>query len=346
MKADPRRLARRQLLRGSLAGASLLLGGAGEDFILPALDEDPSIIVAGPVDSHIAAWARLMLPALRASLGNAGLHLRCIGGRDGVTAANQFQARATPDGSQALLFAGSLALPWMAGDCRAQFEPSRLLPLVSLSGPGLVMLRGGLSADRRSPVRLACGHGPDPAQTALMAFDLLGIPAEIVPHAQDRVAAVARGDVDVVFLTGERVAEQAMALRGAGLRIAFTTSGHSSAFDDAPFDDAPNFLELLPPAQVAEDPRVAAWRAMAEAGGLELVLALPRFSAAASVANWRTAIRAVLAGGALPARVARSRLTLLTDPGALSALRSIGADPDAQLALRRWMATRMNWQPA
>ena len=45
-----------------------------------------------------------------------------IGSADGVTGANQFEARGAPDGQTVLLVPGQAAVAWMVGDPRAQFD--------------------------------------------------------------------------------------------------------------------------------------------------------------------------------------------------------------------------------
>jgi len=354
MTADRGILSRRLLLRCAAAGSMVLagpLGAAAAETALVAPENDPTLVVAGQPDSAIAGWARLLLPSLTAGMaGGAALDLRYVGGEDGVTAANQFDARAMADGSQALLFPGCAALPWMAGDSRAQFDIGHFLPLLALSGMGVVMMRGGLSVPQRAhPVRLLCAAAPQACLTALMALDLLGVAAIPVTGSRDALQAVRAGIADAVFVHGSDVPGQVYALASAGLAPAFATglqipraepsSGHA-------LHGVPHLLSLLSPAQRNGDPRVTAWRGVAAASALVVVLALPRLSAAASVTTWRRACRASVANDAIGQEIDRRDLQLLTDQETASCMQLMRADAPAQLNFRRWLADRLNWRPA
>jgi len=351
MTADRGILSRRTVLRSAVAASATALGGAGAETALVGPEGDPAVIVAGPDDSETAAWARMLLPSLAAGMmGGPPLKLRYAGGRDGVTGANQFDARAMANGSQALLFPGCAAIAWMAGDSRAQFDIGHFLPLLALASTDVVMLRGGLNVPNRArPVRLPCGFEPQPAHTALMALDLLEIDAVPVPAAPDPLAAVRQGTADAVFVRGCDVPNQVRALTEAGLMPAFT-AGMPVSRDAAPAGDAlygvPHLLSLLAPAQRSGDSRVTAWRAVAAASALDLVLALPRLSTASSVARWRRACSAGLANLAIGRQIVSRSLLLLSDQETATAMRLMRADVPAQLTLRRWLADRLNWRPA
>jgi hypothetical protein len=350
MTADRGPVPRRALMLAAVAATALPWRGARAETALVGPEDDPTLVVAGPADSEAAAWARLLLPMLSSGLmAGTILDLRFIGAKDGVTGANHFDARAMPDGSQALLFAGSLALPWMAGDSRVRFDMGHLMPLIGLAGPGVVMLRGGLGARRgREPVRLLCGTAPEPSQTALMALDLLKIPTIAVPPTADPAGAVGAGAADAVFLSAGDVPSRARALTEAGLRPAFTTCLFPCEAATPVADllhGVPHFLSVLPPAQRA-DPLVAAWRAMAAASALDMVLALPRLSDAASVARWRHACRDALASDEVSGEIESRSVRLLSDTETAEAMEAMQADAAAQFALRHWMAERLHWRPA
>jgi hypothetical protein len=339
------------LLRCATAAGATAVGAARGQTALVGPENDPTLFVAGPADSETATWAKLLLPALaRGMPESAALELHYSGGQDGVTAANQFDARAMADGSQVLLFPGCVALAWMAGDSRAQFDIGHFMPLLALASTDVVMMRGGLGAPNRvRPIRLACGTVPQPAHTALMALDLLAIAAVAVQPVTDPLTAVRAGTVDAVFVRGGDVPGQVHALTAAGLLPAFTTGlpiprAEPPAGD--PLYGVPHLADLLSPAQRSGDPRVTAWRALAAASALDLMLALPRLSTASSVANWRRACRTSVASDAIGQQVARRSLLLLSDQDTTTAMQLVRADATAQLTFRRWLADRVNWRPA
>jgi hypothetical protein len=345
-------LSRRMLLRCATAGGAIAVGAASGQTTLVGPENDPTLFVAGPADSETAAWAQLLLPALARGMPDsaAALELHYSRGQDGVTAANQFDARAMADGSQVLLFPGCVALAWMAGDSRAQFDIGHFLPLLALASTDVVMMRGGLDLPKRAgPVRLACGTVPQPAHTALMALDLLGIAAVAVQPVTDPLTAVRAGTVDAVFVRGSDVPGQVQALTASGLLPAFTTGlpipGAQPAAGAA-LHGVPHLAGLLAPAQRTGDSRVTAWRALAAASALDLMLALPRLSTASSVANWRRACRSSVASDAIAQQIAHRSLLLLSEQDTATAMQLIRADATAQLTFRHWLADRLNWRPA
>ncbi len=351
MTADRGILTRRVLLQCAAAAGTMVLGAARGETALVGPENDPTLFAAGPVGSETGAWARLLLASLAGGMPSGGLlKLRYSGGQDGVTVANQFDARAMADGSQALLFPGCVALALMAGDGRAQFDFGHFLPLLALASTDVVMLRGGLNVPHRpGPVRLVCGTAPQPEHTALLALDLLQIDAVAVPHVADPLDAVRAGTVDAVFVRGSDVPGKVAALAEAGLEPAFTTGlvdARVAPQAARALRDVPDLLSLLAPAQRTEDTRVAAWRAVAAASALDLVLALPRLSTASSVANWRRACRETMGDDAIEREVYSRALLVLSEQEIAMAMQAMRADAPAQLTFRRWLADRLNWRPA
>jgi hypothetical protein len=89
----------------------------------------------------------------------------------------------------------------------------------------------------------------------------------------------------------------------------------------------------------------AAWPALAASSVLDLMLALPLVSTAASVARWRRACVDMLADGVVRRGAAGDALRLVADTDAASWLEPMGLPIPAQLALRRWLADRLGWRP-
>jgi hypothetical protein len=355
MKVDGDLISRRTLLRCAAAVCVMAQcaprAAAAAENELAGPENDPTLIVAGPPDSSTASWGRLLLPSLAGGMARGvPLSIRYVGGEDGVTAANQFDGRAVADGSQALLFPGCVALSWMAGDSRAQFDLSHFQPLLALTCTNVLMIRGGLAPPKhRRPVRLLCGTGPRPALTALMALDLIGIAAVPVHASVDAPLAVRNEVADAVFVHGSDVPGQVRTLMDAGLSPAFCTalplpraeppSGHV-------LHGVPHLLSLLAPARRDGDPLVTAWRGVATASALDVVLALPRMSTAASVTTWRRACRASLGSDAIGQQIESRSLQPLSDRDTASAMQLLWTDASAQSTFRRWLAERLNWRPA
>ncbi len=351
MLADICAVSRRTLMRFAAAGAVTSASGiARAETTLVGPDDEPTLLVAGPRDSGTADWARLLRLPLTNNLSAPGvLRLRFAGGLDGVTGANHFEAQAMPDGSQTLLFPGSAALAWMAGDSRVRFELDHLEPLAALATTDVVMLRGGLDAvSRKAPLRLPCGTAPEPALTALMALDMLGIAAVTVPPLPDPSACIRAGKADALFLSGDDVPGQIAAIRGSGLEPAFITGlrPHGEPPAGHPLQGVPHLLSLVEPARRGADPLVAAWRSVAASSSLEVVLALPRQSSAPALAEWRKACAVGLRTAAVSQQLSRRSVRLLSDTDASGVLAVVRGDASSQAALRQWLKTRVNWRPA
>ena len=129
--------------------------------------ETPRLLVAGPADGALNRWADALLPALEQSLPpDTAIRRVEIGSADGVTGANQFEARGAPDGQTVLLVPGQAALAWMVGDPRAQFDVGHWVPVMAGASPGIVVGRPTVLAPNGRARVAAAGPG---------SFDLRGI---------------------------------------------------------------------------------------------------------------------------------------------------------------------------
>ncbi len=341
-------LSRRALLALAAGGASALLPPrARADQVAlaePVAAEKPTITVAGPGDSEAAHWARMLqIPLGTGLMAAGGVQLRFVGGLDGVTGLNQFDARAMPDGTDAVLFPGAAFLPYLAGDSRVRFDASHLLPLLASVSPGVIMIRGGFAAPRRGPVRLACAGGLTPEAVALLALDLLNVPALPVAIDADPLTAAQRGAADAVFVTGADVPGQLGRLTAAGLLPAATVGDKQAALRNV---NAPDVLALLPPERRNNDPLVSAWSGVAAAGVTGMVLAVPRLTPSGAIARWRMACMSCLTDPAIAAETEPRSVSLLSDRAAEQAVSSVLISDAAATALRGWLAMRLNWQPS
>ena len=349
--SGPSPVSRRALF--SLAGGSLLAGQmpVGLDSAMSASPSPTSMVfdqarqtgpmlhVAGPRDGVLAEWARLLSAPMAAGLVDGGkLALRYGGGSDGVTIANQFDARVAPDGQNALLFPGSVALDWLMGQVTVRLDAAQMVPVMAALGPGVLMVRGSLAeatAGGRT-LRLAAGAHHDAALTALLGLDLLGVPTRLVAAGVEPEQAARGGGADAVFLHGPVAAAQAGRLAVAGWAPARVTGTGLAN----PALHVPHFLSGVSPARLAGDPLVEAWRAAAAASALCAVMILPRLSPAASVGRWRHAARLAMVSGPVAQHAQRQAMILVADNQALAALSPMRADGVTQRALHRWMARR------
>ena len=128
----------RRLALGSVL--AMAAGAAGP--VGPPFPDGATLLVAGPEGGAVDSWAGWLAPSLgRALPPGTALRKDVVGGTDGVTGANQFEARIAPDGGTALLLPGSAAMAWLVGDPRARFDVSQWIPALAGVTPGLLVSR-------------------------------------------------------------------------------------------------------------------------------------------------------------------------------------------------------------
>ncbi len=240
------------------------------------------------------SWAEWLAPGLgRALPPGTPLRKDLVGGVDGVTGANQFEARIVPDGGTALLLPGSAAMAWLVGDPRARFDVGQWVPALAGVTPGLVMSRLPLPAHGGAPLRVAASGPTGPELPALLALDLLGAAWVPVFGLTDACGddALAAGQVDAVCLHGRRVAElaQTMAAAGAAPAVLLRQRRRGGAAPARPGLPGDAGRQRVAGGAAGDAPLRTAWRATAAASELEVALVLPQLTPAAMVALWRRA---------------------------------------------------------
>jgi hypothetical protein len=346
-------VAGRRSIIARLLGAALL--PAGRNALAATVPDAATVLVAGPDGGLLDIWADALLPAIgRALPPGSQLRKASIGGVDGVTGANQFDARAVPDGGTLLFVPGDAALAWLAGDPRAQFDAGRWVGVLAADGPVVVAGRASVAdlAAHRS-LRLAANAPNGPAMAALLALELLGAPGAatfgLADEAAERAAFVS-GQADLVLLRDARVAERLGALRGAGAQPLFTfgvTGEDGAPARDPRFPDVPHMAELHLALRRAAPagPLYQAWRAAAAAAGMAFGLVLPQLTPAAIVAQWRRAGTQAAGAPEMQAVAQQAAIRPLAAAAAAASTSVIAADPAALLDLRTWLAARWNYPP-
>jgi len=311
-----------------------MLGLAGVCAAAPA--PEVTLLVAGPDGGHLDRWADLVTPGLvRALPGAVRMTRRTLGGVDGVTGANSFDALVTPDGTTALLTPGAAPLAWLAGDPRARFDPSRWVPVWAALAPAVLLTRSPLTPGR--PLRLPAMGPSGPALPMLLALDLLGIEAVLLPPA----AAQSPGEVDAVFLSGPGTPHAAASLAGAGLlpALALGTPDEAGWGRDPAFPGVPTALHQVM-ARTPPSALLAALRATAAAVQLDAALVLPALSHAALVSAWHRACSRVAASPDV-LTAAAGQAVRSSDPAAAAVMLGViaGGGP-AIPALQQWSSMR------
>lgn len=344
-RPQPGGIARRGVLR-ALPGLGVA-GWAGA-----ARAEPPAVLVAGPDGGRLERWSRVVVPAVSRFLPTgSAVRITTAGGVDGVTGANQFDARTSPDGGTALLIPGAAALAWLAGDPRARFDAAGWLPVMTGLGSGVLVARAGPGRSTLAPggrLRIAAAGPSGPEMAALLGVELLGAePVPVFGLADPEAVrlAFARAEIDLVFLCGSRVPERLAALATLGGRALATlgaADGNGAATRDPSFPEVPTLAEL--PTVRTRDRLFEAFPAVAWAARLDFGLVLPQLAPAGMVSLWRRACVQAAATPELHAAAAAAGLQVQAGLGA-TGTNAILPGADALLALRRWLGTRFNWSP-
>ncbi len=312
-----------------------LLGVAG---ICAAAASAPEVtlLVAGPDGGRLDRWADVVTPGLVRALPGAGrMTRRTLGGVDGVTGANSFDALVTPDGTTALLTPGAAPLAWLDGDPRAKFDPSRWVPVWAALASAVLLTRLPLTPGR--PLRVPAMGPSGPVLPMLLALDLLGIEAVLLPPA----AAQSPSEVDAVFLSGPDTPLAAASLAGAGLKPALTlgTPDDAGWGRDPAFPRVPTAVHQVM-ARTPPSPLIAALRATAAAVQLDALLVLPALSNAALVSAWHRACSRVAVSPDVLTTAAGQDVRS-SDPAAAAVMLGViaGGGP-AIPALQQWSSGR------
>jgi hypothetical protein len=355
--AAPSGFARRVLLRAGLAAAGVALAARTR----AAMPSDPfpggaTLLVAGPEGGATDHWADWLTPLLDTSLSGAShLRVETVGGIDGVTGANKFDARVAPDGNTALLVPGLAALAWLVGDTRVQFDVAHWEPAFAAVGSAVVV--GRVSPERFAPgerwrVGAAGPTGPDMA--ALLALDQLGVTIVPVFGLQSEAAArdaFAQDAIDLAFLHGRNVPQQVSDLKAIGAAPLFSlgaTSDTGQITRDPQFPNIPAMPELFARfhGNAPSGALYSAWRAAAAAAQLEVTLLLPQLTPAAMVALWRHACNQAAGSPILAQTLSPLGLRAVGSPSAMACTSAIAVNASSLLELRRWLANRFNWHPS
>ncbi|GAC1338677.1 MAG: hypothetical protein NVSMB18_05500 [Acetobacteraceae bacterium] len=337
------RIARRSALAGLVASCSLAQAWSATS----GLPDAATLLVAGPTGGRADRWADLLSPALGRTLQQgAALPRQNVGGPDGVTGANQFEARAAPDGTTALLVPGSAALSWLTGDTRVKFDAARWVPVWAGTTAAALASRGRII--RGKPLRVAVASVVGPELAALLALDLMGVDVVPVQTVPNRPASLNQPDVDAVFLPGPVLRNEAALLAASGMTLAFACGTLSPAGDivrDPAYPDLPTAQELVAQTQ-PESQLVGALRAVTAAVQLNMVLVLPQLSPAAVVAWWRRGCAALAQSPDVQAEAARTGTRAANPQMAGLSTAMLTAEVPVLLELRRWLNDRYQWRPA
>lgn len=327
-----RAVTRRLAMTG--AATSVVLGIQAARAAGSSLPSTPSLLVAGPAGSPADQWAQVIAGPLGAALqGQAGASLAAenVGGGDGVTGVNQYQARTAPDGATALLMPGAALMAWLVGDTRVRFDAGTWAPLWGATTGSIVVTRGPLIAGRA--VRVAVPDLGEPGLEAVLALELMGL----VPIP---VTGSGRDEVDAVYLHGAAAHET---LAGTGFTPAFSLTGRPGR--DPAFPNLPQAAELFTPASSANSVAIAQFQGVSAAASIDVALVLPAVAPATVLAWWRHGCAQMDDAPAVRAAAVAGNVRQ-DDAGQIATqLSCVALDMPAMLSLRQRLADRYHWRP-
>jgi hypothetical protein len=198
-----------------------------------------------------------------------------------------------------------------------------------------------------APLRVAASGPAGPELPGLLALDMLGTQWTPIFGLTDNAAidALTSGQVDTICLYGRRVADYAQQLGSAGFSPMFSYGSMDDTGRrqrDPAFPQTPDASELLADRTGSVALR-RAWRATAAAAELEVALVLPQLTPAGMVALWRRACAQAVSAVQEQANALGVRPE--GTPAATISTAALLANTAAQLELRRWLATRLNYRP-
>jgi len=280
-------------------------------------------VVPFPPGGGSDVYSRALAPFLEKHLpGNPTIIIRNVPGGGSITGANQFNARAKPDGLHVLVCSSSTVMNFVFQRSKFELELNKTQPLllspqgtVVYVSPALGVKSAKDIAKLRGQALTFGGGGPTGAEMRVTTlFELLGLNVKYV-------WGIARGPVRLAFERGElninydttpaytkNVSQLIKAGKAAPLFAMGVLDEKGGVRRDPNFPNLPNFPEVyeLMHGKKPSGPAYEAWKAilnmsvMANKG-----LLLPAGTPPPIVAAWRSAIQETLADPEFKAKAAK-----------------------------------------
>jgi len=248
-------------------GRRSLLGTAALGAALPARAQAPVDFAGRTIEFVIPfaegggsdVWARFLAPYLSRHLpGRPTVIIRNVPGGGSITGANDWAARARPDGSTIFGSSASTQLPFLLGDRRVRYDFAKWVPLVVSPSGGVVYVSSRTGITRGD--RIAELRGKDlvfPSQGAtgldivpILALHMLGLNVRYVFGMRgrgDARLAVERGDANIDHQTTPAWLTQVAPMVQAGTAVPLFSYGvqdeDGKIVRDPSFPEIPTFEE-------------------------------------------------------------------------------------------------------
>jgi tripartite-type tricarboxylate transporter receptor subunit TctC len=313
-------LSRRQALGAAAAvvGATAWPAGARASYFAGRTIE---FIIPFAEGGGSDVWARFLAPFIARHLpGRPTVIVRNVPGGGSITGANEYAARARPDGLSLFGPSASTHLPFLLGDARVRYDYARWTPvLVSpTGGVAYVSARtgirdGGEIARLRDQELVFASQGATGFDVVpILAFHLLGLRVRYVFGMRGRGEArlaLERGEASIDHQTTPAYRASVLPMVNAGTAVPLFSYGvlgsDGRIVRDPTFPDLPHFGEVYRTVhgRDPDGPAFAAYLACATAAFAgQKPAVLPRDTPPDIIAAWHRTMAAVVADPELKAR--------------------------------------------
>jgi tripartite-type tricarboxylate transporter receptor subunit TctC len=257
-------------------------------------------------------YIRAIAPFLEKHLpGQPSIVIRNIPGAGGIPGANQFAARARPDGTEAIVVSSSTVSNFVFQKGKVEYDLNKWEPVL-LSPQGSVVYAAPSLAVQgpkdlpklRGKEVVFGGHNASSAELrTIVTFELLGLKPRYVWGLNRGPARLAfeRGELNINYDTAPGFFKNASQLVKAGKAVPLYTLGvlheGGEVSRDPNFKDLPSFPEAyeIVHGKKPSGEGYEAWKALLKMGVMaNKALMLPAGTPKPIVEAWRTAIRKVL----------------------------------------------------
>lgn len=258
-------------------------------------------------------YARFLAPLLAEELpGKPTIIIRNVSGAGAIAGSNQFQHRASPDGTDLYALASSGALNFVFRDPRVQYRLDKWIPIISSPTGTVIYARpelglhepGGWRNPEGTTLRMGANNPTGGDLRALLTLDLLGL--EVIPtFGLNRGAIHAgfqRGEFNINFDTTATYHAQVVDMVKADAAVPLLSLGvideAGKLVRDPAVPELPTFVEVYRQVH-GKDPEGPAFRAWRAVHGLNVMaskaLMLPEGTPQEIVDVYDAVIKRVLA---------------------------------------------------
>lgn len=270
------------------------------------------LLVPFPPGGGSDVYSRALAPFLEKHLpGNPTIIIRNVPGGGSIPGANQFAARAKPDGTTALVCSSSTVMNFVFQRPKFELELDKMQPVVVspqgsvvYASPSLGIKSANEIAKLKGKPLVFGGGGPTGAELRMTAtLELLGLETKYVwGIARGPVRlAFERGEFNINYDTTPGYLKNAMPLVKAGKAVPLFALGvldeKGNLQRDPNFKDLPNFAEVyeIMHGKKPSGPPYEAWKAILQMSVMaNKSILLPAGTSKPVVDAWRTAIRKTL----------------------------------------------------